>query len=188
MALPSDPGARHEAVARELTRLAEATPDWSAPAPVDGWTARDVVDHLATWFGGFLTSGGVDLPAGPPVADDPVAAWRHRAHAVQALVEERGADDFTHPFLGTQPLAVAVDRFYTSDVFMHSWDLARASGQEARLDEGFAAELLGGMRAMEDALRSSGHYGPAVPVSPAAPVVDRLVAFIGRDPAWSPPA
>ena len=39
---------------------------------------------------------------------------------------------------------------------------------------------------MEEALRSSGHYGPAVPVAADAPVVDRLVGFIGRDPAWRP--
>lgn len=184
MPLPDAPAARHAVVAREFTRLVEATHDWASPAPVQGWTARDVVDHLVTWLPGFLSSGGVDLPAGPAAAADPVAAWRHHADAVQALVEERGGEDFTHPFLGTQPLAQAVDRFYVSDVFMHSWDLARASGQSARLDEGFAGELLSGMTAMEDVLRSSGQYGPAVPVPETASVVDRLMGFVGRDPAW----
>jgi uncharacterized protein (TIGR03086 family) len=186
MALPDAPADRHRAVAGELSRLVDGTRDWSAPTPVAEWTARDVVEHLVTWFPGFLSSGGVDLVGGPPVVDDPVVAWRHHADAVQALVETRGTEDFTHPFLGTQPLARAVDRFYTSDVFMHSWDLARASGQDVRLDEDFAAELLDGMTAMEDALRSSGHYGPAVPVAADALVVDRLMGFIGRDPGWRP--
>ena len=120
----------------------EQTTDWSAPTPVDGWAALDVVDHLITWFGGFLASGGIDLPAGPPVADDPVAAWELRAAAVQDLVERRGDEQFTHPFAGTSPLAEAVDRFYTADVFMHSWDLARAGGREPQLDEDFAAQML----------------------------------------------
>ena len=188
MALPESPAARHEVVAGEFSRIVEHTSDWSAPAPVDGWTARDVVDHLVTWFPGFLASGGVELPGGPATADDPVAAWQHHADAVQALVADHGDEEFTHPYIGTLPLAQAVDRFYTSDVFMHSWDLARAGGQVARLDEDFAGELLGGMAQMEEVLRSSGQYGDPVAVAADAPVVDRLMGFIGRDPAWAPPS
>jgi uncharacterized protein (TIGR03086 family) len=186
MALPDDPADRHAAVAGGFGRLVAQTTDWSAPAPVDGWTARDVVDHLVTWFPGFLAGGGVDLPAGPSVADDPVAAWRHHSDAVQTLAEQRGDESFTHPRAGSHRLADAVDRFYTADVFMHSWDLARASAQDAGLDEEFAAQLLEGMRPIEQLLRDSGQYGPAVPVPDDAPVVDRLMGFIGRDPAWHP--
>lgn len=186
MTLPDAPAARHDVVAGEFSRLVAATPDWSAPAPVDGWTARDVVAHLVEWFPGFLAGGGVDLPTGPPVADDPVAAWQHHTDAVQALVEQRGDEPFTHPQAGSHRLADAVDRFYTADVFMHSWDLARASGQDARLDEDFAGSLLEGMRPIEQLLRDSGQYGPPVPVAADEPVVDRLMGFIGRDPGWSP--
>jgi hypothetical protein len=71
---------------------------------------------------------------------------------------------------------------------MHSWDLARAGGRDPRLDADFAGELLGGMTAMEEVLRSSGQYGAPVAVPADAPVVDRLMGFIGRDPAWRPPA
>ena len=188
MALPDAPAARHDVVAGEFSRLVAGTTDWSAPAPVTGWTARDVVDHLVTWFPGFLSAGGVDLPTGPSTDDDPVGAWRHHADAVQELVEERGAESFTHPHVGPGQLDTTVDRFYTADVFMHSWDLARATGQEARLDEDEAATMLAGMQAIEQLLRDSGQYGPAVPVPDDAPVVDRLMGFIGRDPAWTPPA
>jgi uncharacterized protein (TIGR03086 family) len=188
MALPDSPAARHEAVAADFSRIAEGTTDWSAPTPVDGWTAMDVVDHLVTWFGGFLASGGIDLPAGPPVADDPVAAWHHHASGVQALLDERGDETFTHPLAGTSPLAEAVDRFYTADVFMHSWDLARAGGLQPDLDEGFAAQMLQGMRTVEAMLRDSGQYGPAVPVPDDAPAVEQLMGFVGRDPGWQPSA
>jgi uncharacterized protein (TIGR03086 family) len=188
MSLPESPAARHEAVAGEFSRLVEQTPDWTARAPVDGWTALDVVDHLVTWFPGFLSAGGVELPPGPATADDPVTAWHHHAAAVQELVEQRGDEEFTHPFAGTSPLAEAVDRFYTADVFMHSWDLARAAGREPRLDEELAAQMLAGMRPIEAMLRGSGQYGPAVPVPDDASAVEQLMGFIGRDPAWSPPA
>ena len=186
MALPETPAGRHAVVAGDFGRLVAQTPDWSAPAPVAGWTARDVVDHLVGWFPGFLAGGGVDLPTGPPVSDDPVAAWQHHADAVQALVEKRGDEPFTHPHAGSHRLADAVDRFYTADVFMHSWDLARAGGQDPALDEDQAAMMLAGMQPIEAMLRDSGQYGPAVPVPDDAPAVDRLMGFIGRDPAWRP--
>ena len=186
MSLPESPAARHEAVAGEFSRLVSGATDWAAPAPVDGWTAVDVVDHLVSWFRGFLSAGGVELPAGPSTADDPVASWQHHADGVQGLLDERGDEEFTHPRIGPGRLADTIDRFYTSDVFMHSWDLARATGQEHRLDEDFAGQMLEGMRPIEAMLRDSGQYGPAVPVPDDAPAVDRLMGFVGRDPQWQP--
>ncbi len=188
MALPESPAARHEQVAGEFSRLVEQTTDWAAPAPVEGWTAVDVVDHLVSWFRGFLSAGGVELPAGPAAADDPVAAWRHHATGVQGLLDERADEQFTHPYLGPGQLAGTIDRFYTSDVFMHSWDLARATGQEPRLDQDFAGQMLEGMRPIEAMLRDSGQYGPAVPVPDDAAPVEQLMGFVGRDPAWHTPA
>ena len=184
MALPDSPVERHRVVAATFADRVAGTRDWESPAPVAGWTARDVVDHLVGWFPHFLASGGVPLEPGPSVADDPVAAWHHQAGAVHALVQTRGDEPFTHPHAGTHRLVDAVDRFYTADVFMHTWDLARATGQQPGLDEDFAASMLEGMRPIEGLLRSSGQYGAAVPVAADAPVVDRLMGFIGRDPAW----
>ena len=184
MALAETPAGRHAAVAGDFGRLVAQTPDWSAPSPVDGWTAHDVVAHLVEWFPGFLSGGGIELPAGPAVSDDPQSAWQHQTEAVQALLEERGEESFTHPRAGTHRLADAVDMFYTADVFMHSWDLARAGGLDPALDEDHAARMLAGMQPIEQLLRDSGQYGPAVPVPDDAPAVDRLMGFIGRDPAW----
>ncbi len=136
---------------------------------------------------GFLAAGGIELSPGPAIADDPAAAWHHHADRVQDLIGDRGSEEFTHPYVGTHPLARAIDRFYVADVYMHSWDLARAGGQEPRLDEDFADDLLGGLSEMEEVLRGSGQYGPAVAVAADAPVVERLMGFVGRDPDWRPP-
>jgi uncharacterized protein (TIGR03086 family) len=84
--------------------------------------------------------------------------------------------------LGDIPLDQAVRRFYTNDVFLHTWDLARATGQDERLDPGKCAQLLDGMLPMDQALRTSGHYGPRVDVAGDADVQTRLLAFIGRKP------
>ncbi|MEE3849165.1 TIGR03086 family protein [Gordonia sp. LSe1-13] len=184
-----DAAERHRRVAAMFADEIAAVTDWDAPAPVDGWVARDVVAHLVEWFPGFLAGGGVELPTGPSVDDDPASAWKAHADAVQDLLDGPTADDtFRHPMAGEHRLSEAVDRFYTADVFMHTWDLATAAGHTAALDPEFARELLDGMVGIEDLLRSSGQYGPAVPVPDDADPVTKLVGFIGRDPAWRTPA
>ena len=122
----------HAIVAADFSRRVDGVQDWDAPAPVDGWAARDVVDHLVGWLPGFLAGGGVVLESGgPPVADDPAGAWHAHVDAVQVLIEGPDAErEFTHPQAGSHRLATAIDTFYTTDVFMHTWDLARASGQD----------------------------------------------------------
>lgn len=186
----ASPAERHRVHAGHFTDLVEGVGDWSAPAPVEGWTARDVVGHLVEWFPAFLSAGGVQLPPGPAVGEDPVAAWRHQYDAVQALLDDPAAASLviSNPHIGDVPLPEAVDRFYTADVFMHSWDLAVASQQDDELDPVMCQELLDGMLPIEEMLRSSGQYGPRVEVAPTAPVHQRLMGFIGRDPEWAPPA
>jgi uncharacterized protein (TIGR03086 family) len=177
----------HRAIAGAFTErvLGVGPGGWEAPAPCEGWVARDVVRHLVEWFPAFLKAGAdVDLPKGPSVDEDPVAAWAAHNDGVQALLDDPRTVDrvLTNPHLGEVPLDRAVDMFYTSDVFLHTWDLARATGQDERLDPAKCEQLLGGMVAMDEALRSSGHYGPKVDVPEDADVQTRLVAFIGRRP------
>lgn len=62
------------------------------------------------------------------------------------------------------------------------WDLARATGQDDRLDAGFCAALLAGMTPLDEILRSSGQYGPRVATPDDADAQTRLLGFIGRDP------
>ena len=181
----ADPAERHRRIAGTFSDRVRGTIDWSAPAPVDGWTARDVVGHLVEWFPGFLAMGSdVRLPTGPAVDEDPVAAWQVHADGVQEVLDDPASADreFSNPHTGAMPLPQAVDRFYTSDVFMHTWDLARATGQGETLDRELCAQLLAGMEPIEEVIRSSGQYGPRVAVPADADVQTRMLAFIGRDP------
>lgn len=193
MTLPTTPADEHRAIAGAFTERVRGVADggWDAPSPVADWVARDVVRHLVEWFPGFLAAGSdVRLAPGPSVDDDPASAWTHHADAVQAVLDDPASADqvFAHPRLPEQPLPDAVSRFYTADVFMHTWDLARATGQDDRLDPEMCRRLYEGMAAMEDVLRSSGQYGEAVPVPEDADWQTRMIGFIGRDPEWAPPA
>ena len=139
----------HRNIPGHFTELVNgvADSDWDSPSPVEGWAARDVVRHLVEWFPGFLESGaGVRLPSGPSVDDDPAGAWLIQNEAVQALLDDPDTVDkvLSNSHIGDIPLDQAVNNFYTSDVFMHSWDLARATGQDETLDPDKCAELLAG--------------------------------------------
>lgn len=187
MTLPEEAGARYAAVAAAFTGLVEGTPDWDAPAPVAGWMARDVVWHLVDWIPDVLRVGAsLDLPRRDPAAPDPPADWARFNGAMLAIVDdpEITGGEFAHPMAGTMSVQAAIDMLVTPDVFMHSWDLARATGQPIDLDADYAGALLAGMEGIEEMLRASGHYGQRVETSADADVQTRLIAFIGRDPMW----
>jgi uncharacterized protein (TIGR03086 family) len=101
-----------------------------------------------------------------------LAAWR-RPGVLEATL--------TLPF-GDVPGQVAASINFI-DVLVHGWDLARATGQDVRLDDHLAQPALELSRSiMNDQLRASGAFGSEVPVRACAPAGDRLVAFLGRTP------
>ena len=133
----SDPARRHRLIADDFARRVHGTRDWSAAAPVSGWAARDVVIHLVEWLPGFVASGSdIRLPEVPSPAEQPGPAWDAHQRAVQDLLDDPATAgvEFANPHIGSMPLAQAIDRFYTSDVFMHTWDLAtgHVPGRHAR--------------------------------------------------------
>jgi uncharacterized protein (TIGR03086 family) len=179
------PAAEFRLVAGLFADRVRGVSDWEAPAPVDGWTARDVVRHLVEWIPPFLKSGvGIELPVGPSVDDAPVGAWATLQASIQEVLDDPATPGrmLSNQHIGELPLDVAISQFFTNDVFMHTWDLARASGQDETLDPDKCAELLAGMEPFEEAMRSSGQYGPRVEVPEDADVQTRMLGFIGRDP------
>ncbi len=187
LAWPQTPAERHRTAASGFADRVRGVRDWDAVTPVAQWQARDVVHHLLEWFPGFLEHGaGVSLDAVSLTDDDLADSWAARASQVQRLVDSPGGATYSSDFLGTLPLEQAVDRFYTSDVVMHTWDLARATGQDDTLPPDFCREAFAGMEPMADMLAGSGQFGPRVPVPDDADPQTKLIALIGRDPTWHP--
>lgn len=179
------PAERHRLVAAHFRGLIDGVTDWSAPSPVKEWDAEGVVEH-PTWLPGFLQHiAGRTLEVAP--ADTPASRFAAQSDAVQALLDGPEASQVVETTMfGAMPLQHLIDQFYTADVFMHSWDLAAASGQDAALDTDYARQIFEGMSAMGPALHESGQFGTPRPVEPDASVQDQLIALIGRDPNWTP--
>lgn len=184
---PTIQARQHADDAARFTELVESSSaaDWARSSPVADWTALDIVKHLVAWPRGFLHGAGIELSA-LDVDANPVAAWKQHVTDIQSILDAPAGRVLSNPHTGDKPVDEALDQFYTADVWMHSWDLAKAIGREPDLGEERCSATLAGMRPMEQMLRDSGQFGPAVPVADDASAQDRLMAFLGRDPAWRP--
>ena len=179
---------RHESFARVFAAVADSVTKWDAPTPLAEWTAGDIVEHLLDWFPGALQSW-----TGDTVSDVPsrglAERFRLRSVEIQALLDDRATAEkvIESGDLAGLTLAEAIDRFYNVDLFVHTWDLARAARAAVIHDPAEAAPRHESMLPNSDAMRAPGLFGPVVDTDSTDPV-DRLVAFLGRDPHWSPVA
>ena len=180
----SDIAERYERVTAQFTERVRAVPPnaWNNPSPCEGWRARDIVGHLTAWIPGFFGSQGVEFPAVPSVEEDPVGAWE----TVQGTISRALADPtmvakpIETPF-ATQSLAETVDMIVTGDVFTHTWDLARATGQSETLDPDQLSRMIASMGAIpEEALRADGMFGPQIDVPADADDQTRFLGYLGR--------
>jgi uncharacterized protein (TIGR03086 family) len=178
---------RYGRVAAAFSARVRAVPAeaWDNPAPCEGWVARDVVGHLVEWLPAFFFHGTWQLGVAPlpPVDDDPVAAWEALNAALRAALDDPAiADSERETPMGRQTFAACLDTIGTNDVFLHTWDLARATGLDERLDPDEVHRLFVTMEPYDEVLRQSGQYGPRVPVPDDADEQTKLLAFIGRHP------
>jgi len=186
LAVIDSPSERFRRVSARFGARVAKVPDqaWDNASPCDDWTARDVLVHLLTWVPALLSRGGLEFRQRNAPDEDPVAAWADFTSTIQRALDTPHLAQHTFEVgpPGTMSLQDTVDMLVTPDVLIHTWDLARATGLDERLDERIAAQTLTGMQPMDEALRASGHYGPRVEVPAEADIQTRLLAFTGRQP------
>lgn len=176
---------RYRKLSGQMAERIAAVPDdrWSSPAPCEGWTARDVVRHVVETPAMFF--GLIDEPApsgGPSVDDDPLGAFEHTRQAVQAALDDPAiADKEYDGALGRNTFAGGVDQFLATDLVIHAWDLARATGGDERLDPDEVHRISEAMKQIpSEALRGPGAFGPEVEPPPDADEQTRLLCYLGR--------
>ena len=180
----SDIAERYARITGQFTDRVRAVPSaaWDNPSPCEGWTARDVVGHLTEWIQGFFGAQGVHFPAVPSVQDDPVGAWESVQGAIADALSDPdlAAKQIDTPF-GTRSLAETVDMIVVGDVFTHTWDLSRATGQSDVLDPEQLQRMIAGMGTIpEEAMRADGMFGPQIEVADDTDDQTRFLAYVGR--------
>ncbi|MDT9595207.1 TIGR03086 family metal-binding protein [Nocardioides zeae] len=173
--------------------LDDAGPRWDAPTPCDGWTVRDVVRHAVDTEGELLARHGLASPLAPDAphpadAEDLAASWRAWAAGVAAVVDDEALATTYDGFFGPTTVGETLRDFYTWDLAVHAWDVARATGQAYALSDAEAAAHEETAAAWGDALYAEGVCAGPVPVAADASAWERLLGRLGRDPGWSAPA
>lgn len=180
----SDIAERYARITAQFTERVRgvASDAWDNPSPCEGWTARDVVGHLTEWIPAFFGSQGVEFATLPSVHDDPVGAWEAvQATIARALADPAVADKQIETPFSTQSLADTVDMIVTGDVFTHTWDLARATRQDERLDADQLERMVVAVGSMpEEVMRADGMFGPRIDVPATADDQTRFLAYVGR--------
>ena len=163
-----------------------------APTPCTEWDVRDLLNHIigTLWLSEALLSDRAPrhpmAPGGLPGTDlagqDPAAAYAQASAAALAAASAGDALTRVHATpLGDMP-GPALAGFATLDIVVHGWDLAKATGQPAAQDGALAGHVLAFAEQAVTTDSRAPRIGPAVPVAAGAPLTDRLVAFLGRQP------
>ncbi len=149
----------------------------SAPTPCRDWDVARLIAHLVAGPRNFIlmsTGGEPDWSAEPPLPDDWSGEFRSGANDLVQLWREAGES--------ASPQAID---WQTAEFAVHTWDLARATGQTRPLEPRVAQQGLGFMGSALTPDNRGEAFGPARAVPDDAPAYDRLVAFAGRDPGWT---
>jgi uncharacterized protein (TIGR03086 family) len=178
---------RHRVACDGFSWVAEHVSEdrWDVPTPCPEWNAQQLVEHVIG-FHDFLLLRPLGARANRP-REGPAARWDATAQAMFSLFDHEAVldRDTELPGGGRSTPRTMLDALMT-DVLVHTWDLARATGVLFELD----AELCAS--AYEAALaypidRESGMIGPEVEVDDGADIPSKLVALYGRDPSWQRP-
>ena len=171
---------------RAASVVADAVGALDRPTHCEKWDVRAVINHMVGLIWMFtLANQGQQAGEGDGdmLGADPLAALEAARNATLASWRAPGAfdGDRTYPF-GSFP-APAAALVNLEEVVIHTWDLSKATGQDPAIDPAVAELVLDFCRSIPlDDYRAHGAFGPPVAVPATAPVTDRLVALLGREP------
>jgi uncharacterized protein (TIGR03086 family) len=164
-----------------------------APTPCDEFTVRALINHLLFW-GPSQAAAAVKESVPPPGSNErEVDLTEDWATKLTALTDSLAAG-WGEPeawegetFMGgpTAMPARMVGGMVAAELVVHTWDLARATGQEAVWEPDVLSFVHTEMAGMAKQGREMGIFGPEVPVAGTAPLLHRTLGLSGRDPQWS---
>lgn len=177
-------------VVDDLVATVEPT-DLDRPTPCTDFAVRGLLDHLVMVVRRVrvvLTGGHfADVPQVTGLPDDELAGAFSDGLAVlrTTLPDVDLTALATAPF-GTVPNAAALAS-YVGEVLVHGWDLARALDRTDLLRGALAEPVVEpASRRLPREGREGLPFGEVVDAPADADALERLVAWMGRDPRWRP--
>jgi len=159
---------------------------FDAATPCRDWDVRALVTHtLGVVVNMGRGASGTDLLTdvnAVALEADLGAQFRAEADRTLAAWTARGFEGEVNIGAGPMPVQAGMS-INLLDTATHSWDIARATGQDANLPDALAATVLAVSRGfVSDDIRKFAGFDPVVPVGPDAGPTEQLVAFLGRRP------
>jgi len=180
-----------DAAFREWDRLVHEVTEqqWTESTPCAEWNVRDLVNHLVgehLWAPHLLTGATLaevgDRFDGDVLGDAPVASWEEAGSGSRSAFHRKGAlKGDVHVTGGSIP-AADYGWQMTTDLAVHSWDLARGIGAASLMPDELADAVLARVAPQAESWQGAGIFDPPVPVPDDAVPQDRLVALLGRRP------
>lgn len=161
----------------------------TSPTPCRDWNVQKLTNHLLQIVNALTLSGqGKPVPDelwGENLFSDDWAAQfvSESRQAATAWADESSRTDMSDIGPAQMP-TVVVATMLASDLVIHGWDLAKATGQGFQCDGEVAAMTYAFISETAEQGRGMGLYADPVPVSPQAPALDRALGLSGRDPQW----
>jgi uncharacterized protein (TIGR03086 family) len=182
--MSSSPADRFRRVSSRFSTIVTAVPQpkWASPSPCSDWTAADIVKHIVETETDLLNR----MPFAPAVTQDPlnpIEAWPIVRDRIQSARDTPSQAEHEYDgYFGPTTFAQTVDQFYSFDLVIHAWDLARATGlvEFEAIDPTEIETAYKGLAGLGDNVRQPGLFGPALEVSPSANEQTRFLAFVGR--------
>lgn len=122
-----------------------------------------------------------ELPAAAPDADL-AAAWQEIGEGLAEAIADPACAEVKIPSpMGPVPFGSMVE-LMPEDVLIHTWDLARATGGDEKLDEEIVRHVYELFKPMDEVLRQPWAFGPKVTPPPDADLQTEFLCFVGRNP------
>lgn len=164
-------------------RLVGCEGHWTDPTPCEEWSVWDVAAHVVGVNRGVLCRLEGGEPEKLEKGDELPQAFEEVSSNISAvLVDLERAGTIVTTRTGEQPFEQLAGTLLCADTLAHTWDIARATGQDERLDVPAIQAVQPFLEGLSDAMRSPGGFGPKVEPPEGADVQTAYLCFTGRKP------
>ena len=160
---------------------------WGDPTPCSDWNVRDIVNHITNenlWavelFAGKRMEDVGNRLDGDLLGSDPIGAYHRSVLAAADAAQAPGSMERTcHLSFGDYPGSELAKQLFL-DTLIHGWDIAKATGQDTRLDPSLVEACYPVAQALEAQFGQYGVFGSKLTVPKDADTQTKILALLGR--------